>query len=84
MGIFSKIRDSIFGKKEEKPKAGATQATLVHGGRVSGKFEKWTLDKVQLMHPFIGAVEFHPAVFESLEMNRDQPRPKKQEGFFSK
>ena len=71
-------------ENEEKPKTGEAQATLVQGGRVSGQFEKWTTDKVRLMHPFIGAVEFHPAVFESLEMNRDQPRPKKQEGFFSK
>ena len=71
-------------KKEGEPKAGETQATLVHGGRVSGRFEKWTTDKVRLMHPFIGAVEFHPAVFESLEMNRDQPRPQKHQGFFSK
>ena len=71
-------------KKEGEPKPGESQATLVRGGKVSGQFEKWTTDKVRLMHPFIGAVELHPAVFESLEMNSGQPRPKKQQGFFSK
>ena len=70
--------------KEEEPKTGESQATLVRGGRVSGQFEKWTADKVRLMHPFIGVVRLHPAVFESLEMNSGQPRPKKQQGFFSK
>jgi hypothetical protein len=70
--------------KAGKPKAGASQAILVRGGKISGQFEKWTADKVRLVHPYLGAVEFHPAVFESLEMNRDQPRPQKHQGFFSK
>jgi len=71
-------------KKEGKPKAGETQASLMQGGRVSGQFKNWTDEKVRLVHPFLGAVEFHPAVFETLEMNRDQPRPQKQQGIFSK
>lgn len=71
-------------KKEGEPKAGETKASLIQGGQVSGQFEKWTDDKVRLMHPYLGAVEFHPAIFESLEMNRDQPRPQKHQGFFSK
>jgi hypothetical protein len=70
--------------KTGKPKAGTSQAILVRGGKISGRFEKWTADKVRLVHPYLGAVEFNPVVFESLEMNRDQPRPQKHQGFFSK
>ncbi len=84
---LTKVARMHFAKpKQPAPKSepGATQAGLAGGGRVTGRFESWAPDKVRLIHPFAGPVEFHPAIFHSLNMNRDKPRPRKQEGLFSK
>jgi len=69
--------------KKAEPVAGETRATLAGGGRLTGRFESWAPGKVRWVHPFAGLLELHPAVFHSLEMNRDQPRPRKKEGIFS-